>query len=129
MLLIAAAGLSGVGCAPPPASPPTALPQPVRLLYSAPPEKVAGPSVAPAVRTYRPGYAASAARPPPELEGALRDFGARDMQCPRDRVQVGYVWGSHLLADGCGRRAVYMKDGDEIYLLSIVPLNGEPPPP
>jgi hypothetical protein len=70
----------------------------------------------------------SAVRPSPELADALRRSGSRDLECPADHINVGYIWGSHLLADGCGRRAVYMKDGDAIYLLSIVPLKGEPPP-
>jgi hypothetical protein len=77
---------------------------------------------------YRPGYAATAAQPSPDLAEALRESGARDLECPANRIKVGYTWGLHLLADGCGRRAVYMKDGNDIYLLSIVPLKGEPPP-
>jgi hypothetical protein len=132
MLLVAAAGLCAAGCEPPaarpPASPAGEVVPPFGHDAAASSARLAGPSVATPAPGYRPGYAASAVTPSPDIADALRESGARDLECPANRVKVGYIWGSHLLADGCGRRAVYMKDGTYIYLLSIVPLKGEPPP-
>jgi hypothetical protein len=130
-LLVAAAGLCAVGCEPPVARAPAVSSSEVVPPFGAhapSPARLAGPSVAPSAPGLHPGYAASALAPSPDLAGALRESGARDLECPANNIKVGYIWGSHLLADGCGRRAVYMKDGDAIYLLSIVALKGEPPP-
>jgi hypothetical protein len=124
VLLVAAASLCA-RCEPPAAIPPATSPSELVPPFG----HLATPSVAPPAPGYRPGYAASALAPPAALADALRESRARDLECPANRVKVGYIWGSHLLADGCGRRAVYMKDGNDIYLLSIVPLKGEPPPP
>ena len=72
--------------------------------------------------TFSRGHAHAAAADPSGLDHAVRDYAAHDLGCAVDGVTVEHIWGSHLIADGCGQRAVYMREAASVYLLSIVPL-------
>ncbi len=115
----AAAGVPVVACAP-------------ELSHTEPPRNPDPPASGvrnpdPPAPGFHRGHATPARAAPSELARIAQEYASQDLACPAESVKVGQIWGSHIIADGCGRRAVYMQDGGSVYLLSIVPLKEESP--